>query len=140
MPKHFCSNPCHADKEAEIYCTKCEKYYCIECEVGIHETFFSEHADFVIQDIGDGDIFTGKCETHKDYPLDYFCNDHKRLCCAKCRSEIGAHTKCDVVPFESLNCISEEKKTHNVGERPRRRASQSRKVLRGGDREKSSEL
>ena len=103
--KKTCSNPNHPDREATIYCSRCENYFCAECETGIHNAFFADHTPYVTHDIAVPDPFTGRCKKHNDYPLDHFCKAHFCLCCAACLLDGGGHHECNssVIPFAAVD-------------------------------------
>lgn len=99
--KRFCSNPSHTNKPAAIYCKRCEKYFCAECETMFHSTYFADHTPYVTRDL-DEEIFTDKCEEHTNYPLDFYCRDHICLCCSLCKDRNGMHNNCSVVPLTDI--------------------------------------
>ena len=100
--KKICCNSKHSDRPAAIYCKKCERYFCVECEAAVHDSYFSNHAPYVIRDFNT-DFFLDRCEDHASYPLDFFCRDHFCLCCSLCKDRDGRHNGCNVVPLADLS-------------------------------------
>jgi len=108
-----CSSLEHKEMDAIKFCQECKKYLCNKCDK-FHSSLFNEHYSYSLdRDIKD--IFTGLCkiENHSG-KLDFYCKDHKELCCAYCITKIkkeglGQHTDCNICIIED---IFEEKKNN----------------------------
>lgn len=100
-----CCNASHPNEKASVYCGLCKKFYCAECETSIHKPCFSTHRAIKISDSNPGSVvpFTGMCQQHPGYPLDYFCNTHYCLCCTECTIREGCHSRCAVGKFSTVN-------------------------------------
>ena len=110
--KKKCSLKEHSEINANIYCKKCEKYMCNECEI-YHSKLFEDHQNYILNGNLE-EINEEYCEeeTHHNNKLNYFCKTHNQLCCAACitkikRKEDGQHSDCDICIIED---IKEEKK------------------------------
>ena len=108
-----CSLKEHSDISADIYCKKCEKFMCNECEIN-HSKQFEDHQDFILNENLD-EIFNEYCqeEKHQCFKLEYFCKNHNKLCCSACIAKIkgdkvGEHINCDTC---NIDLIKEEKIT-----------------------------
>ena len=113
-----CCNPSHTTKTpAVLYCRKCERCYCAECQASLHSTLFSDHKDYITYDINSTDLFSGRCEKHKEYLLDFVCKTHSCMCCAMCVLKGGDHHNCTTVRISEISLdevrkrISQIKKT-----------------------------
>ena len=105
-----CSCKEHNDISANIYCCICNIYMCNKCET-FHSKLFQNH-NLININKNTKDIFSGLCkeEKHK-LELEFYCKNHKMLCCAACiskikKNEFGKHKDCDVCIIED---IKEEK-------------------------------
>ena len=95
-----CSSLEHKETDAIKFCQECKKYLCNKCDK-FHSSLLSEHHSYPL-DKDTKDIFTGLCkiENHSG-KLDFYCKDHKELCCAYCITKIkkeglGQHTDCNI--------------------------------------------
>ena len=108
--KKICSLKDHKEIEAIIYCQECKIYMYKKCE-NYHSKLFDNHYLHKIDD-NLTEIFTGFCKEEKHYePLEFFCINHNKLCCASCLCKLkdkgkGQHKDCDVCIIEK---IKEEK-------------------------------
>ena len=109
-----CSFQEHKNIKAITYCFICRIYMCNKCEI-FHSKMFETHKSINIDKITK-DFFTGYCkEENHPYELEYFCKNHKQLCCAKCIIKIGnkkdaIHKECDVCSIEEIK----EEKINNL--------------------------
>ncbi|XP_052224118.1 uncharacterized protein LOC127839772 [Dreissena polymorpha] len=87
-------------ESADIYCEKCEGFYCKKCVI-LHSQFFTKHMTCGREDIKKWPVskavedFLRKCEVHEDETLTQFCHDHSQLCCSACVGTI--HSQCSKV-------------------------------------------
>ena len=108
-----CSSLEHKETDAIKFCQECKKYLCNKCDK-FHSSLLSEHHSYPL-DKDTKDIFTGLCKIdNHSGKLDFYCKDHKELCCAYCITKIkkeglGQHTDCKVCIIED---IFEEKKNN----------------------------
>ena len=95
-----CSQKKHSDINAVIYCVDCKRYLCNKCKNN-HSELFEDH-QFCNLDKNANDFFTGMCnENNHNIPLEYFCRNHNKLCCAACVTKIegegkGQHANCNI--------------------------------------------
>ena len=106
-----CSSQKHKDSDAISYCQECRLYMCKKCE-NVHSELFQIHKVYNL-DKNINEIFTGFCneENHLE-KLNFYCEDHNKLCCASCLCKIqeknyGQHAECKVFFIEE---IKEDKK------------------------------
>ena len=89
---------------------------CNKCEI-LHSKLFQFHNKYKL-DNEISEIFTGFCKEKDHYDkLEYFCNNHNKLCCSGCIAKIkrkgkGQHTDCDVCIIEDIK----EKKKNKLEE------------------------
>ena len=78
-----CSSKEGKDINAISYCGECNIYMCNKCEK-FHSKLFYNHQIYNLDKQTD-DIFTGFCKepNHRD-KLEFYCKNHKALCCAAC--------------------------------------------------------
>ncbi|XP_052228802.1 uncharacterized protein LOC127843021 [Dreissena polymorpha] len=87
-------------ESADIYCEKCEGFYCKKCVI-LHSQFFTKHMTCGREDIKKWPVskavkdFLRKCEVHEDETLTQFCHYHSQLCCSACVGTI--HSQCSKV-------------------------------------------
>ena len=99
MSEPKCTNINHSTVKAVAYCSKCDVYFCGECEK-FHKEILFKHAKFTTKDFSCLPKGVGKCLIH-GYELNLFCPVHYALCCSKCNlSKSGTHAGCPVVPFD----------------------------------------
>ena len=69
------------------YCFECNLYLCRKCK-NIHIKYLEFHR-IINSDKNNGKIFTGLCQeqNNKD-KLEYYCENHNKLCCAACLCKI----------------------------------------------------
>ena len=79
-----CNSRSHPSKEPDLYCSDCDKAYCIDCYL-IHQDFFKDHLVFTCKP-----NLTLKCNTHNQ-EYSSFCNDCKELLCEECENEHEKH-------------------------------------------------
>ena len=99
-----CSN--HEETNALIFYQQCRIYMCNKCKQ-MHSDLLKSHIIYNLYKKMN-DIFTGICtdENHiTEY--EYFCKNHKQLCCAKCISKIknkgnGKHGNCNICIIEDI--------------------------------------
>ena len=106
-----CSNKKHSEINAINYCQICNLYLCNKC-TNNHIEYLDTHPLINLSE-NNQEIFTGFCQevNHKD-KLEFYCKNHKSLCCATCLCKIkvngkGQHSDCDVCLIKE---IKEEKK------------------------------
>ena len=108
--KKKCSNEDHMNIDAISYCQDCKIYICKKCS-NLHQELFKKHLTYNIDNTKE--IFINKCkENEHNIKLEFYCKNHKQLCCAVCISKIktngfGQHKDCDVCILQE---IKEEKK------------------------------
>ncbi|XP_060556922.1 E3 ubiquitin/ISG15 ligase TRIM25-like, partial [Ruditapes philippinarum] len=106
--------PCKTkDKEskAEYYCTDCEAYYCEECfELHPRVPYLAKHIVLKHDDIDVWSRDQYKCSTHGK-TLEFFCRDHKMLCCHVCISlKHRSCTNMDYIQEEAMKkCLEDNK-------------------------------
>ena len=105
--KKKCSLKENSEINVNIYCKKCEKFMCNECEIK-HSNQFNDHNDYIINE-GLDEIFNVYCqeEKHQCFKLEYFCKNHNKLCCAACLAKIKGkgvvqHVDCNVCYIEDI--------------------------------------
>ena len=89
---------------------------CKKCE-SLHSQLFGNHkGDLISINHVDNHIFFGLCKEkhHSLLPLEYFCKNHNKLCCAACVGKvdtkvIAMHKKCVIC---HINEIKKEKKNN----------------------------
>ena len=112
--KKKCSCKKHSDIDAISYCQDCKLFLCNKCQNHHLELFEAHQTINISKDINIKDIFTGYCEENNhSNKLEFFFNDHNKLCCVECICKIkddkkGQHYDCDVCKIE--NIIDEKKK------------------------------
>ena len=79
---------CSLEEEKEIdaicYCQECNIYMCNKCENAHSKLFKDKHHVYKL-DKDFNDLFTGFCkEDNHNEKLEYYCNDHNKLCCVSC--------------------------------------------------------
>jgi WD40 repeat protein len=101
-----CSFEEHKEQDAKGYCKQCDKYICDNC-VKYHQSFAPDHKVTNL-DEEINEPFNGLCqlENHQD-ELNYYCQNHNELCCAKCiakikRPGVAQHTNCKVCNVEEI--------------------------------------
>ena len=101
-----CSSQKHKDLDTISYCQECHLYMCKKCE-NIHSELLQNHETYSL-DKNIKEIFTGFCneENHLE-KLNFYCEDHNKLCCASCLCKIqgknyGQHTECNVCIIEKI--------------------------------------
>ena len=117
--KKNCSLEEHKEIEAISYCQDCNIYICKKCE-NHHSELFKNHLKYNL-DNENIDFFTGFCEEkkHNRIPLEYFCNNHNKLCCASCIAKIkgrgnGKHKDCKVCFIEKIKDKKKKKLNENI--------------------------
>ena len=106
-----CSAKEHEELDAAYYCQECKVYMCNKC-YNFHSKLCQYHHSFKL-DNNINEIFTGVCqEKNHNEQLEFYCNDHNKLCCASCLCKIkdkgrGQHKDCNVCTLEN---IMEDKK------------------------------
>ncbi|XP_060577221.1 E3 ubiquitin/ISG15 ligase TRIM25-like, partial [Ruditapes philippinarum] len=106
--------PCKTrDKKtkAEYYCTDCEAYYCEECfELHPRVPYLAKHIVLKHDDIDVWSRDQYKCSTHGKN-LEFFCKEHKMLCCHVCISlKHRACTNMDYILEEAMKiCLEDDK-------------------------------
>ena len=92
-----------------MYCSKCEEYFCEECEKTLHNKVLASHAKYVTRDFSHASPVPQepeKCPAHINHFLDTFCPAHYVLCCLRCSlGKDGAHKGCPVVPFDEEDSL-----------------------------------
>ncbi|XP_053389343.1 uncharacterized protein LOC128552339 [Mercenaria mercenaria] len=99
--------------ESQYYCTDCEAYYCEDCfELHPRVPYLAKHIVLKHDDIAVWSNLQYKCTTH-DKNLEFFCGEHKLLCCHVCVSL--KHRACANMEYvlESAKniCLNDEIKT-----------------------------
>ena len=114
-----CSLKEHSNISASIYCKKCEKFMCNECEIN-HSNQFNDHNDYIINE-GLDEIFNVYCqeEKHQCFKLEYFCKSHNKFCCSACIAKIkgdkkGEHIDCEVCNIEKMKEEKIQKVKENI--------------------------
>ena len=115
-----CSLEEHTKSNANSYCQECKIYMCKDCE-NYHSKLFKNHHKFNIKkEEKEEDIFTGLCkEYNHSIELEYYCKNHKILCCAKCITNLedkenGHHKDCDISPINEFERNKKEKLDNNI--------------------------
>lgn len=80
-----CKSRSHPEKEPDLYCSNCDKAYCIDCYL-IHQDFFKAHLVFTCKP-----NLILKCVNHNE-EYSSFCNDCKVLLCDNCENEHQRHS------------------------------------------------
>ncbi|XP_060552139.1 E3 ubiquitin/ISG15 ligase TRIM25-like [Ruditapes philippinarum] len=97
--------------KAEYYCTDCEAYYCEEC-FELHPPVPYLAKDIVLkhEDIAVWSRDQYKCSTHGKN-IEFFCRDHKMLCCHVCISlKHRSCTNMDYIQEEAMKqCLDDDK-------------------------------
>ena len=99
-----CSKAKHSDVDAVVFCSKCEKFYCEDCEEA-HNDLLGDHVMY-LQKVSSGEFFTEKCQEHSKYPLDIFCQTHwekggNAVCCVRCKE--SNHSTCTTKNIDEVN-------------------------------------
>lgn len=99
-----CSKAKHSNVEAVVFCSKCDKFYCEDCEE-VHNDLLGDHIPF-LQKVSSGNFFTEKCQEHPKYPLDVFCQTHwakgeNAVCCIRCKE--NSHSGCTTKNIDEVN-------------------------------------
>ena len=111
-----CSREDHVNNQAISYCQKCEVYLCEECDT-FHSKLLAKHKGYIntINNNVKNNIFTGLCqENNHSKPLEYFCEDHNKLCCSECirKEELifeGFHKDCNICPLKEIKNMKKDK-------------------------------
>ncbi|XP_060554751.1 E3 ubiquitin/ISG15 ligase TRIM25-like [Ruditapes philippinarum] len=94
----------------EHYCTECEAYYCEECfELHTRVPYLAKH---IVLKHGDIDVWSRDqymCSTHGKN-LEFFCKEHKMLCCHVCISL--KHRSCTDMEYISESAMQSNLKDH----------------------------
>ena len=113
-----CSLKDHKEIDAISYCQMCQIYMCNKCD-NIHLKLCQNHCPYNLnQDIKN--VFTGICnEENHSNQLEYYCENHNKLCCAACISKIkgkgnGQHTDCNVYFIEDIKEDKKKKLKENI--------------------------
>lgn len=106
-----CSSKKHYKINAISYCKECKIYLCNKC-LNMHLELFEYHHLNTLDEKKSDEIFNGYCKVSNHFQkLEYFCQNHNKLCCAACIAKIktngyGQHTDCNVCIVQD---IQEEK-------------------------------
>ena len=106
-----CSNKKHSELNAISYCQECNLYLCNKCS-NIHIEYLDSHPISNLLE-NNQENFSALCkEINHKIKLEFYCKNHKTLCCAACLCKIkvdgkGQHSDCDVCLIKE---IKEEKK------------------------------
>ncbi|KAJ3435665.1 tripartite motif-containing protein [Anaeramoeba flamelloides] len=97
------------EKKADFYCTKCEFYYCKNCESQVHTPFFKKkHQEFISKPfITPKKTNFNLCEKHKK-ELCLYCKDDNGLICAACYETCRKNNHSILGLNEYSNKISEK--------------------------------
>ena len=100
-----CSFNEHKNIDAVSYCQDCKIYICTKC-LNYHKGFFDNH--LILDLVNKTENFIDICEEKAHQKrLEFYCNDHNKLCCAACITKIeakgyGQHKDCDVCIIEKI--------------------------------------
>ena len=116
---------CSLEEEKEIdaicYCQECNIYMCNKCENAHSKLFKDKHHVYKL-DKDFNDLFTGFCkEDNHNEKLEYYCNDHNKLCCVSCICKLkgkgkGSHSKCNICFLEDIKESKKSKLESNIKE------------------------
>ena len=94
-----CSSKNHI-RDAISFCTECDLYMCIQC-LKSHSELFQNHHKYDLNEENQ-DFHSCICqEPNHKMELEYFCENHNKLCCAVCITKIkgngkGQHAGCNI--------------------------------------------
>ena len=101
--KKKCSNPIHSTKDADVYCSQCDKFYCTMCESMFHSPTFKNHMPAVepVNTQAQSQLPQPKLQKSKpSEALEYLCENHRTLCTEQSLAE-GQHQGCRLVKLDS---------------------------------------
>ena len=114
-----CSMTEHSEIDSISFCVECKIYMCNKCDK-YHSELFKNHNQYKLNDYDITDIFTGLCTDENHFvDLQYFCQNHNKLCCAKCITKIkskenGHHTDCNICLIEDIENTKKNKLKENI--------------------------
>ena len=106
-----CSYKEHKEINAISYCQECNINMCNKCSNHHQQLFENHHMYDLTKNVSE--IFINICpEKNHNNKLQYYCEDHNKLCCANCITKIegegnGQHKDCNICFIKD---IKEEKK------------------------------
>jgi hypothetical protein len=115
--KKKCSLVEHEENNAISFCLECKRYLCNKCDKA-HQGLLKKHSILKLDD--NSDIFTGICKIkNHSMKLEYFCENHNRLCCAACIAKIrckgnGHHKNCKVFYISKIKDKKKNKLDENI--------------------------
>jgi hypothetical protein len=115
--KKKCSLVEHEENNAISFCLECKRYLCNKCDKA-HQGLLKKHSILKLDD--NSDIFTGICKIkNHSMKLEYFCENHNRLCCAACIAKIrckgnGHHKNCKVFYINKIKDKKKNKLDENI--------------------------
>ena len=74
------------EQPATVLCSECFKCYCDECNKLIHG--IKSMKGHKTEAIPEGVVVDARCPLHNDIPLEMFCVDEVKLCCAMCTNKV----------------------------------------------------
>ena len=115
IQNHNCSNQDPKEITSTYYCQECKVYMCNKCQIFHNKLLNNHHLFNLDKDKELKGLFTEYCQENNHFEiLNFYCKNHKKLCCSSCickieRKDYGAHSKCDVCNIED---ITEEMKNN----------------------------
>ena len=113
-----CSLSKHKENVAISFCQECKLNLCNKCEKHHSELFENHHQCKLDKDFSE--IFTGLCKEQNHFnKLEFFCEDHNKLCCASCVTKIkykiyGQHADCKIFLIENIKEEKQNKLNQNI--------------------------